>query len=63
MDAKRIAKRLAEESIVLLKNEDHVLPFSSERKAAFFGRSQIDTIYSGNGSGAAHGGRGKNILE
>jgi beta-glucosidase len=63
MDAKRIAKRLAEESIVLLKNEDHVLPFSNERKAAFFGRSQIDTIYSGNGSGAAHGGRGKNILE
>lgn len=63
MDAKRIAKRLAEESIVLLKNEDHVLPLSNERKAAFFGRSQIDTIYSGNGSGAAHGGRGKNILE
>lgn len=63
MDAKRIAKRLAEESIVLLKNEDHVLPFSGERKAAFFGRGQIDTVFSGNGSGAAHGGRGKNILE
>lgn len=58
-----IARKLAEESIVLLKNEKNTLPFSKGQKAAFFGRAQIDTIYSGNGSGAARGEKIKNILE
>lgn len=63
MDNKAVAKKIAEEAIVLLKNEEHLLPFSGGQKAAFFGRTQIDTIYSGNGSGAAHKSVCKNILE
>lgn len=58
-----IARQLVEESIVLLKNTDQTLPFAKGQRAAFFGRSQIDTIYSGNGSGAAHKEGCKNILQ
>ena len=44
-----LARTVAEEGIVLLKNENNVLPLSSE-KVAVFGRSQIDTIKCGTGS-------------
>ena len=63
MDSRAVAKKIADEAIVLLKNEEYLLPFSKGWKAAFFGRAQIDTIYSGNGSGAAHKSGCKNILE
>ena len=45
MDSRAVAKKIAEEAIVLLKNEGHLLPFSKGQKAAFFGRTQIDTIF------------------
>lgn len=51
MDNREVAKKIAEEAIVLLKNEEQLLPFDKGQKAAVFGRAQIDTIYSGNGSG------------
>ncbi len=59
MDSRIVARKIAEEAIVLLKNESKLLPFSKGQRAAFFGRTQFDTIYFGNGSGAAHktGGR------
>lgn len=63
MNTKTAAKKIAEESIVLLKNEEHMLPFSNGKKAALFGRAQLDTLYSGNGSGAAHTSGCRNILE
>lgn len=63
MDHRAVARKLVEEAVVLLKNDDRLLPFPKGQKAAFFGRTQIDTIYSGNGSGAAHKSGCKNILE
>jgi beta-glucosidase len=63
MDNRAVAKKIVEEAIVLLKNEGHFLPFLEGQKAAIFGRTQIDTIYSGNGSGAAHRSGCKTILE
>ena len=54
MERKSIARKIAEESIVLLKNEEHLLPFEKGRMVAFFGRTQIGTLYSGNGSGGAN---------
>lgn len=63
MDTRAVARSLAEEAIVLLKNEERLLPFQKGQKAAFLGRAQIDTIYSGNGSGAARTSGCKNILE
>ncbi len=63
MDSSIVARKIAEEAIVLIKNEAKLLPFSKGQRAAFFGRTQLDTIYSGNGSGAAHKTGCKNILE
>lgn len=63
MDNITLARKLVEESAVLLKNDGHVLPFSEGQKIAFFGRTQLDAVYSGNGSGAAHKSGSKNILE
>ena len=42
MDNRAVAKNIAGEAIVLLKNNEHLLPFSKGQKAAFFGRAQID---------------------
>lgn len=63
MDRKLIARKIAEESIVLLKNEDHLLPFDEGKMIAFFGRTQIGTLYSGNGSGGANVSGCGTILE
>ena len=32
---------------MLLKNDSHLLPFSEGKMVAFFGRTQIGTLYSG----------------
>lgn len=63
MDRKLIARKIAEESIVLLKNDSHLLPFSEGKMVAFFGRTQIGTLYSGNGSGGANVAGCGTILE
>ena len=63
MDTKVIARKIVEESIVLLKNDGKLLPFPKEKRIAFFGRAQIGTLYSGNGSGAANVTGAKVILE
>lgn len=62
MDTKRTAREIVREAAVLLKNEDRTLPFAQGQKAAFFGRSQLRTYVSGNGSGAAKGAKTRNIL-
>lgn len=54
MDKKKIARKIAEESIVLLKNADHILPLKEKKEITFFGRTQMGTLYSGNGSGGAN---------
>ena len=54
MDKKKIARKIAEESIVLLNNADHILPLKEKKEITFFGRTQIGTLYSGNGSGGAN---------
>lgn len=63
MERKLIARKIAEESIVLLKNDSHLLPFSEGKMIAFFGRTQIGTLYSGNGSGGANVAGCGTILE
>lgn len=54
MDRKTIAREIAENSIVLLKNEEHLLPLAPGKTVAFFGGGHIDMALSGNGSGAAN---------
>lgn len=62
MDTKMVAKRLAQESIVLLENKDQVLPLAKGQKVAFFGNEQVSTYFSGNGSGAARTDESTEIL-
>lgn len=62
MNSRQIARNLAEASIVLLKNESNLLPLREGEKVAIFGRTQEDTIFSGNGSGASHTDGGWSIL-
>lgn len=45
------ARKVAADGCVLLKNENNVLPIKSENTVSFFGRTQIDYIKSGTGSG------------
>lgn len=45
------SRKIAAEGCVLLKNENNVLPIKPENTVSFFGRTQIDYIKSGTGSG------------
>lgn len=47
------SREAAAEGIVLLKNQDKVLPFSTEDKISVFGRPQLEYYRSGTGSGGA----------
>ena len=63
MNRKELARKIAEESIVLLKNEGQLLPFPAQKEIAVFGRAQVGTLYSGNGSGGANIAGCPTILE
>lgn len=52
-DFPSVARKAATEGIVLLKNENNVLPFRTNETVALFGRSQINYYRSGTGSGGA----------
>ena len=47
----KVCKEVADEGVVLLKNEASCLPVSSDRKVALFGISSYDFIAGGTGSG------------
>ena len=46
-----LSRRIAEEGIVLLKNEENALPLSKGARVAVFGKAQIDYVKVGGGSG------------
>lgn len=62
MERKNIFKELVGEAIVLLKNEECTLPLRKHQKVAFFGRTQAETFFSGNGSGASKALKEKNLI-
>ena len=47
----KTAREAAAEGAVLLRNEDHALPFKEGARLSVFGRIQFDYIKSGTGSG------------
>ena len=51
-EAKGLCTEIAEEGIVLLKNDDKALPLESGAKVNVFGWSSTNPIYGGTGSGA-----------
>lgn len=48
---RRLAKKAALEGIVLLKNEDHILPLKKGSKIALYGKGADRTVKGGTGSG------------
>ena len=46
-----LARKVASEGIVLLKNEKSLLPLNKNEKIAIFGKAQIDYVKCGGGSG------------
>lgn len=58
-----LAKQLAAEGIVLLKNDAALLPLNSGTSVAVFGRAQLDTLIGGSGSGATSSKESTIILE
>lgn len=47
----QVARQTAEESIILLRNEDDALPFKDVKNVALYGISAIDFVAGGTGSG------------
>lgn len=48
---RELSKEAAKEGMVLLKNEDHVLPFAKGTRIALFGKGTFDYVKGGGGSG------------
>lgn len=59
----QLAKDLAAEGIVLLKNTDNLLPLKPGTSIAVFGRAQLQTLIGGGGSGASSSEEATVILE
>lgn len=51
-EATEVCENIAEEGIVLLKNEENLLPLNSEKKLNVFGWASINPCYGGTGSGS-----------
>ncbi len=58
-----LSRKAACEGIVLLKNEENVLPLKKGTKLAIFGKAQIDYVKGGGGSGNVHCEYVRNIYE
>ncbi|AMC92827.1 hypothetical protein AOC36_02150 [Erysipelothrix larvae] len=54
LHGEKVSEEIVEEGIVLLKNEDHSLPFSSTDKVNVFGTAAHEIRYGGGGSGASN---------
>lgn len=50
----KMARQAAEESIVLLRNENQTLPLQGHEKVALYGISSVDFVGIGTGSGEVH---------
>ena len=59
----QLSREAACEGIVLLKNENHVLPLKQDQKIAVFGKAQIDYVKGGGGSGDVTVSYVRNIYE
>lgn len=60
----KLGTKIVEEGIVLLKNEDNILPFtSSNKKINVFGWSSTNPIYGGTGSGTIDTSKSISLLD
>lgn len=54
-EAEKLGEQIAEEGIVLLKNEDGLLPMTENKNVNVFGWASTNPVYGGTGSGALSG--------
>ena len=59
---KALARRIAEEGFVLMKNDDQVLPLKEGSEIALFGAGALKTVKGGTGSGNVYARQIVNIL-
>ena len=59
----QLSRKAASEGIVLLKNNENVLPLKKNTKVAIFGKAQIDYVKGGGGSGDVYCEYVRNIYE
>lgn len=59
----QLAQKVAEESIVLLKNEDNILPLKKDKKVAVIGEFAKEARYQGAGSSIVNPTKLENTLE
>lgn len=62
-DHTTLSKNAAKEGMVLLKNEEHVLPFAKGTRLALFGKGTFDYVKGGGGSGDVTVAYVKNLYE
>lgn len=57
-DAKKngenVTKKINEEGIIMLKNENATLPLTTEKKISVFGKNSINPVFGGSGSAAGN---------
>lgn len=58
-----LSRTAATEGMVLLKNQEHILPLPKASKIALFGKGQIDYVRGGGGSGEVTTAYTRNIYE
>ena len=51
-NANKLTKKICEEGMVLLKNENNALPLKSNAKVSVFGKNSVNLVYGGSGSAA-----------
>ncbi len=59
----QLSRKAAAEGAVLLKNDNHSLPFDKGTKIAIFGKAQIDYVKGGGGSGNTNVSYVRNIYQ
>lgn len=59
----QLSREAAQEGIVLLKNNGHMLPLKKGTKVAVFGQAQIDYVKGGGGSGIVYCKYTRNIYQ
>ena len=60
---RELSKEAAKEGMVLLKNEQNLLPLEKGRKVALFGKATFDYVKGGGGSGDVTVSYVKNLYE
>ena len=48
----KVAEKICEEGMVLLKNENNCLPLKAKAKVSIFGKNSVNLVYGGSGSAA-----------